>query len=184
MSKLIWKSSYTDKGERKSLITTALQQPDILTLRDAWLNEKLRLPSLCEQRKAVMIRDRTIALVTLATEVIERYRGEKNRRGLLDYDDLIARTRDLLNSVDAAWVHYKLDLGIDHLLIDEAQDTSPEQWDIIKRFVEEFTAGAGARSDIKRTIFAVGDDKQSIFSFQGAEPRAFDETRRFLPRPA
>ena len=77
-------------------------------------------------------------------------------------------------------MHYKLDLGIDHLLIDEAQDTSPEQWDIIKKFVEEFTAGAGARSDIKRTIFAVGDDKQSIFSFQGAEPRAFDETRNFF----
>ena len=112
-----------------------------------------------------------MALLTLAIEVIERYRAEKNRRGLLDYDDLIARTRDLLERVDAAWVHYKLDLGIDHLLIDEAQDTSPEQWDIIKRFVAEFTAGAGARSDIKRTIFAVGDDKQSIFSFQGAEPR-------------
>ena len=93
-----------------------------------------------------MIRDRTMALVTLAIEVIERYRDEKNRRGLLDYDDLIARTRDLLNSVDARWVHYKLDLGIDHLLIDEAQDTSPEQWDIIKQFVAEFTAGAGARS--------------------------------------
>ena len=170
---------FTDKGERKSLITTALrnQYPDLARLL---ADEKLRLPSLCEKRKAVMIRDRTVALVTLATEVIGRYRGEKNRRGLLDYDDLIARTRDLLNSVDARWVHYKLDLGIDHLLIDEAQDTSPEQWDIIKKFVEEFTAGAGARSDIKRTIFAVGDDKQSIFSFQGAEPRAFDETRNFF----
>ena len=129
-----------------------------------------------------MIRDRTMALMTLALEVIERYRDEKNRRGLLDYDDLIARTRDLLDNVDAAWVHYKLDLGIDHLLIDEAQDTSPEQWDIIKRFVAEFTAGAGARSQIKRTIFAVGDDKQSIFSFQGAKPLEFDEAQRFFEK--
>ena len=129
-----------------------------------------------------MIRDRTVALMTLALQVIERYRDEKNRRGLLDYDDLIARTRDLLNNVDARWVHYKLDLGIDHLLIDEAQDTSPRQWDIIKRFVEEFTAGAGARSQVKRTIFAVGDDKQSIFSFQGARPKEFDEVQRFFQK--
>ena len=79
-------------------------------------------------------------------------------------------------------MHYKLDLGIDHLLIDEAQDTSPEQWDIIKSFVAEFTAGAGARGDVKRTIFAVGDDKQSIFSFQGAEPLEFDESAEFFER--
>ena len=169
---------YTDKGElRGSVITASLtkRNPDIAQLLNS---EKARLPALCERRKAVMIRDRTMALVTLAIDVIERYRNEKNRRGLLDYDDLIARTRELLTNVDARWVHYKLDLGIDHLLIDEAQDTSPQQWDIIKSFVAEFTAGAGARSHIKRTIFAVGDDKQSIFSFQGAEPQAFDEARR------
>ncbi len=77
-------------------------------------------------------------------------------------------------------MHYKLDLGIDHLLIDEAQDTSPEQWDIIERLVAEFAAGAGARGTLSRSIFAVGDDKQSIFSFQGADPREFhDKQRRF-----
>jgi ATP-dependent helicase/nuclease subunit A len=171
---------YTDKGEQRGSIVTASlvkQYPDLDRLLTS---EKARLPALCEQRKAAMIRDRTMALMTLAIEVIERYRDEKNRRGLLDYDDLIARTRDLLGNVDAAWVHYKLDLGIDHLLIDEAQDTSPEQWDIIKRFVAEFTAGAGARSQAKRTIFAVGDDKQSIFSFQGAKPLEFDEARKFF----
>ena len=115
-------------------------------------------------------------------DVLDRYAAEKNRRGLLDYDDLIIRTRDLLANTEAAWVHYKLDLGIDHILIDEAQDTSPAQWDIIKRFVAEFTAGAGARSGVERTIFAVGDEKQSIFSFQGAAPGAFDEMRRFFEK--
>ena len=75
--------------------------------------------------------------------VIERYPAEKNRRGLLDYDDLIDKTLDLLNNVSAAWVHYKLDRGIDHVLIDEAQDTSPEQWEIVKALVGEFFAGAG-----------------------------------------
>ena len=70
-------------------------------------------------------------------------------------------------------MHYKLDLGIDHVLIDEAQDTSPKQWEIVQRLVGEFTAG-GARASVTRTIFAVGDEKQSIFSFQGAAPREFD----------
>ena len=73
-------------------------------------------------------------------------------------------------------MHYKLDQGIDHLLIDEAQDTSSKQWEIIHLLVAEFFAGAGARS-IRRTIFAVGDEKQSIFSFQGAAPHAFAEMR-------
>src|SRR5581483_7000837 len=136
--------------------------------------------SLCEKRRAIVARDRSVALMTLAAALIESYRDEKNRRGLLDYDDLIGQTRALLERVDAAWVHYKLDLGIDHLLIDEAQDTSPQQWEIIKRFVAEFTAGAGARGRLRRSIFAVGDDKQSIFSFQDAAPEAFAEMLRFF----
>lgn len=167
-------------GELRNVIITGglnKKYPDFAQLL---ADEKVRLPTLCKQRKAAMVRDRTMALIALALQVIGRYQTEKNRRGLLDYDDLIARTRNLLNNVNAAWVHYKLDLGIDHLLIDEAQDTSPDQWGIITRFVAEFTAGAGARSQIKRTIFAVGDDKQSIFSFQGAEPRAFDTMRRYF----
>ena len=71
-------------------------------------------------------------------------------------------------------MHYKLDLGIDHVLIDEAQDTSAKQWEIVQRLTAEFTAGAGAR-EVTRSIFAVGDEKQSIFSFQGAEPAQFDQ---------
>ncbi len=169
---------FTDKGPRKAILTGNLrkQNPDLARGLDSERDE--RLPALCDRRNAAMIRDRTMALLTLANEVIERYRRDKNRGGLLDYDDLIARTRDLLSKVGVGWVHFKLDLGIDHLLIDEAQDTSPVQWDIIKSFVSEFTAGAGARGALKRTMFAVGDDKQSIFSFQGAEPDAFEEARR------
>ncbi len=88
----------------------------------------------------------------------------------------------MLNSVSAGWVHFKLDRGIDHVLIDEAQDTSPRQWDIIERLTSEFTSGAGARDGIMRTIFAVGDEKQSIFSFQGADPREFASRRRDIER--
>ncbi len=108
--------------------------------------------------------------------MIERFRAEKDRRGLLDYEDLIDKTLALLNNVSAAWVHYKLDRGIHHVLIDEAQDTSPKQWEIVKALVSEFFAGQGAH-DRRRTIFAVGDEKQSIFSFQGAAPREFAAMR-------
>ncbi|MEX0753205.1 MAG: UvrD-helicase domain-containing protein, partial [Xanthobacteraceae bacterium] len=170
-----------EDAPRKSLITKPLaeEHPGLAHRLD---EEKARVNALWQKRRAVAARDRAKALLTLAVAVIEGYRAEKSRRGLLDYDDLIARTRELLGRMEAAWVHYKLDLGIDHLLIDEAQDTSPEQWDIIKRFVSEFTAGAGARGAAKRSIFAVGDDKQSIFSFQGAAPEAFAEMRRFFKK--
>ena len=84
--------------------------------------------------------------------------------------------------MSSGWVHYKLDRGVDHVLIDEAQDTSPRQWDIVAHIISEFTAGAGARDGVMRTVFAVGDEKQSIFSFQGAAPREFDARRRELKK--
>ena len=124
-----------------------------------------------------MVRDRTEALLHIAIAVAANYRREKRERGLLDYDDLIDKTLALLASGASAWVHYKLDRGVDHVLIDEAQDTSPRQWDIIAHIISEFTTGAGARDGLMRTVFAVGDEKQSIFSFQGAAPREFDARR-------
>jgi ATP-dependent helicase/nuclease subunit A len=120
-------------------------------------------------------------LLRLARAVGLEYEREKRWRGAYDFDDLIHRTRALLREQpSAAWVLYKLDGGIDHILIDEAQDTSPEQWDIITALAEDFFAGAGARPDIGRTLFVVGDRKQSIFSFQGADPDAFDRARRYF----
>ena len=172
---------FTDKFElRQSPITDALglKHPDLAVRLAA---EQQRLLFLIDRRRAIACRDRSAALITIAAAVITRYRAEKNRRGLLDYDDLIDRTLGLFQKTSAAWVLYKLDLGIDHVLIDEAQDTSPKQWDIIKTLVSEFTAGAGARA-MKRTIFAVGDEKQSIFSFQGAAPLKFTEIRLELER--
>ena len=158
-----------DRSPRKSIVTKAIKDADLVRRLDA---EQQRVRGLLDRRRAAISRDRSAALLTVVHEVIARYSQEKQRRGLLDYDDLIDKTLDLLRSVDAAWVHYKLDLGIDHLLIDEAQDTSNKQWEIVQRLVVEFTAGAGARG-IKRTIFAVGDEKQSIYSFQNAAPKEF-----------
>ena len=143
-------------------------------------NEVDRLVSLIEKRRGLVIRDRTQALLIIATAVAANYRREKQERGLLDYDDLIDKTLAMLDRVSSSWVHFKLDRGIDHLLIDEAQDTSPRQWDIVAHLISEFTSGAGARDGVKRTVFAVGDEKQSIFSFQGAAPREFDLQARAL----
>ncbi|PHP68955.1 double-strand break repair helicase AddA [Zhengella mangrovi] len=121
--------------------------------------------------------ENTAAALTIADRLIARYEFLKRSRGFLDFNDLIRRTANLLSRQDAsAWVHYKLDRGIDHILVDEAQDTSPVQWDVIKGLASEFFAGQGARDGATRTIFAVGDEKQSIYSFQGAEPDAFDAT--------
>ena len=101
------------------------------------------------------------------------YHIAKRDGGLLDFDDLIDRARALLEHPGtAAWVLWRLDGGLDHILVDEAQDTSPAQWRVIEALSEEFFAGAGAR-DVQRTIFVVGDEKQSIYSFQGADPAEF-----------
>jgi ATP-dependent helicase/nuclease subunit A len=169
---------FTGSGEpRKSLLTRALEvaNPELAA---EFCAERERLCDLVQRRRAVVTRDRTAALVTIAAEVIYRYRAEKERRGLLDYDDLVDKTLAMLVTVNPSWVHYKLDRGIDHVLIDEAQDTSPKQWEVVQRLVSEFTAGAGARDGVHRSIFAVGDEKQSIFSFQGAAPHYFAEMKR------
>ncbi|RZS82508.1 DNA helicase/exodeoxyribonuclease V subunit A [Phyllobacterium myrsinacearum] len=115
----------------------------------------------------------TLSALVLVDDLIGRYQQMKRARGLLDFDDLIVRTVALLARQDAGpWVQYKLDKGIDHILVDEAQDTSPNQWRVIRLLSEEFFSGNTART-VRRTLFAVGDEKQSIYSFQGAIPEDF-----------
>ncbi len=170
-----------DRTPRDSVVTKKFGQnnPALGRLFEA---EILRLGPLIERRRAVTIRDRTQALLHIATAAAANYRREKQERGLLDYDDLIDKTLAMLDRVSSGWVHYKLDRGVDHVLIDEAQDTSPRQWDIVAHIISEFTSGEGARDGVIRTIFAVGDEKQSIFSFQGAAPLEFDSRRKGLDK--
>jgi ATP-dependent helicase/nuclease subunit A len=124
------------------------------------------------------------AVLGLADAVKADYERRKLAEAALDYDDLIVRTQALLSRADAAaWVLYKIDGGIDHILVDEAQDTNPAQWSIVEALAAEFFAGAGA-SEKLRTLFAVGDEKQSIFSFQGANPARFGEVGRAFKRKA
>ncbi len=121
---------------------------------------------------------KTWGIWKFATYFLPEYERQKQLRGWLDFDDLIQKTQHLLTSPEVAqWVLFRLDGGIDHILVDEAQDTSPTQWDVIEKLAQEFTSGQGAHADKERTIFVVGDKKQSIYSFQGADPREFDRMK-------
>ncbi|MEZ5911151.1 MAG: double-strand break repair helicase AddA [Paracoccaceae bacterium] len=120
---------------------------------------------------------KTEALHRFASVFLAEYAARKSERGALDFDDLILKAGALLTDPSVAqWVLFRLDGGLDHILVDEAQDTSPAQWQVIALLAQEFTAGQGAREDT-RTIFVVGDKKQSIYSFQGADIEAFDQMR-------
>lgn len=135
----------------------------------------LRIEAAREHRLALVAAEKTAVLHRFAAAFLPEYERRKQLRGWLDFDDLILRARQVLNDPAVAeWVLYRLDGGIDHILVDEAQDTSPDQWDVVEKLAQEFTSGEGARSGVERTIFVVGDKKQSIYSFQGADPQAFD----------
>lgn len=151
------------------------------TLPDPFLAEGARIAEVEDSRRALSVAAVSHALVTLADPMLRAYADRKDNAGLLDYDDLIGRASQLLIDPGAAWVLYKLDGGIDHLLLDEVQDTAPAQWRIAHALTEEFFAGLGAR-ETHRTVFAVGDKKQSIYSFQGADVAAFDEARALWRR--
>jgi ATP-dependent helicase/nuclease subunit A len=129
--------------------------------------------------KALNIYHDTAAYLRLLSALIGAYAKMKSARAALDFDDLIKRTQHLLETTDGAWVMYKLDQGIDHILVDEAQDTSPAQWAIIEALLSEIKSGGGAGS-AARSFFAVGDMKQSIYSFQGADAELFEEKEASL----
>ena len=162
-----------DGARRKTLITKMAAAG----AEEALGAEAERLLEVAEDGKKAVVAAATAAALSLGAGLLAAYRRQKSRRALLDYDDLILMTRDLLRQTDKApWVLFKLDGGLDHILIDEAQDTNPEQWQVIAALAEEFFAGLGAREEM-RTVFAVGDAKQSIYSFQRADPAAFEAMR-------
>ncbi|WP_425410330.1 double-strand break repair helicase AddA [Hyphococcus sp.] len=133
-----------------------------------------RLFETIQQVKAIDIYHDTAAFWRLSARLRKYYEDGKAARAALDFNDLVLRARALFHRVESAWIMYKLDYGVDHILVDEAQDTSPDQWAVIESLFEEFFSGAGARPE-PRSFFAVGDLKQSIYSFQGADVALFKQ---------
>ncbi|SLN12004.1 ATP-dependent helicase/nuclease subunit A [Aquimixticola soesokkakensis] len=153
----------------KKLVT---QQGDALRRLESLMQ---RVEAARNLRNGLTLARRTQALHHFARAFIPAFEARKQLLGVLDFDDLIHRARLLLTDPNVAqWVLYRLDGGIDHILLDEAQDTSPDQWRVIQLLAQEFTSGEGAR-EVDRTIFVVGDVKQSIYSFQGADPSGFTD---------
>src|SRR5271166_5199674 len=169
----------TDEGEiRKILITRGAASTAGCDVCAVLMAEAERVRKFREARAAAVLVEATCALTRLGDALIQAYDERKRAQGALDYEDLVVKALDLLRRPGVApWVLYKLDGGLDHILLDEAQDTNPEQWGIVAALAEEFFAGDSAREPT-RTIFAVGDAKQSIYSFQRADPHAFLQMRR------
>ena len=170
----------TLSGEPRSVLLTkgalAYNANALQTAQD----EACRLIDFEEKCRAAELFAATKAVWLLAEDMIAGYNLFKKIHSRLDYEDLIVLTRNLLETPGIAeWVLFKLDGGIDNILIDEAQDTSPDQWGIIRAVCADFFSGESAK-DTKRTVFAVGDRKQSIYSFQGADPAEFEKMRRYF----
>lgn len=178
---------------RTELFLTREGKPRKTLLTKAVMSLHPHLSDLLAEEATILLRARdrlnglrmlraSRALFIVGDAILQRYQKLKRQNGLADFNDLIVAAANLLTRADIRnWVQYKLDSGIDHILIDEAQDTSPRQWEIIDAIVEEFFAGKGNEQE-GRTVFAVGDEKQSIYSFQGADPRQFSVQARMLER--
>ncbi len=173
----------TSKGDVRSSGFPPKSAMDIYpACREVLQEEAQRFIDAQEVIKCAKSAQITRDLLIVGYEVLQHYNKLKHDQGMLDFDDLILRTMDLLHGNTKSlsgidnnnlWIMYKLDQGLDHILVDEAQDTNPEQWRIIEALCEEFFSGQSSRSDILRTSFTVGDVKQSIYSFQRAAPEEF-----------
>jgi ATP-dependent helicase/nuclease subunit A len=161
---------------RAVIVTTAItsKHPAITDLLRKEQEAALRLSLSLRNFRCLKL---TEAMLLYASELLTRYQRLKRERLTLDYEDLIEEAVQLVHRQDALWVLYKLDGGIDHVLVDEAQDTNERQWLLLRRLTGDFFAGQGAAENEGRTLFAVGDYKQSIYSFQGADPDAFINER-------
>ncbi len=160
----------TKEGEPRKSLMTAPVRKRAEALNEGLVAAQSAFLALDEAICGLKLAEASVALLHLTEAIFERYEAAKRARTALDFDDLIAQTRRLLSRQEATeWVLYELDARVDHILIDEAQDTSPEQWEIVARLTSDFFAGQGTR-DCVPTLFAVGDEKQSIYGFQGAKP--------------
>ncbi|WP_108791080.1 double-strand break repair helicase AddA [Erythrobacter sp. Alg231-14] len=162
-------------GTPRAMAKPAKAQPRL----SQWQDDIAQAIAMVSERRALL------ALAEFVTPALEigcafalRWEAAKAREGWLDFDDLIRKAAHLLGTTQAAdWIRYKLDRSFDHVLIDEAQDTNASQWDIVFALIDDFFSGEGARGDVVRTLFTVGDYKQAIFGFQGTSPENFAKAK-------
>jgi ATP-dependent helicase/nuclease subunit A len=132
----------------------------------------MQLKPVAEKLTLFTLAEETATLARVCWGMVHQLRTQKHEQGLISFGDLVRKAGALLQDPYAQWVLYKMDDKIRHILVDESQDTSSLQWRIIDAIAAEFFVGDGA-AKAGRTIFAVGDDKQSIYGFQGSEPDVF-----------
>ncbi|MCA6223722.1 MAG: double-strand break repair helicase AddA [Phenylobacterium sp.] len=177
----------TKEMTAKVWITSAKSLKPHPRLSERLVREADRILTVEGRRRIALAGQRTLDILLLAEAWLAAYEIEKWASGKLDFGDLIDRTLALTGRADmAAWVLYKLDQNLSHVLVDEAQDTSPAQWSILSNLTGDFFAGDGRRESglaLRRSLFVVGDEKQSIYSFQGASPdRLETEFRAYSAR--
>ncbi|MBT7647738.1 MAG: double-strand break repair protein AddB, partial [Rhodospirillaceae bacterium] len=171
-----------DKQPRAKGVGTKKVRENAPESAEALDREQIRLEEIYEMFRALGVFERSRAILVLGSAILEVFRGLKRGLAVLDYDDMIGHARKLLTTPGIApWVLYKLDGGLDHVLVDEAQDTNPGQWDVVLALTEEFFSDQ-ENHESPRTLFVVGDEKQSIFSFQGADLQALQNVRAHLQK--
>ncbi len=177
-----WKSALlTLDGEPRKSFATKSCGADQAWVQTMLTDEALRMRDHAQRINAANMVAATRALLELAEPVLDAYAQAKALAGQLDFDDLITATETLLRDPGSAWVLFKLDSGLDHVLLDEAQDSNASQWGIVRALTSDFFAGNSTR-ETARSIFAVGDVKQSIYAFQGADPAGFGTGREHFGR--
>ena len=166
-----------DSDERFATLVQGGKQADA-TMVDLANTLCAAVDDLVRQRRLLDAVDNAARHLRVGARLAAAYATHKRRAGVIDYDDMIALAADLLTRPGMSeWVRYKLDTRVDHLLVDEAQDTNLAQWQIVEALTDEFFAGQGAR-DVQRTLFVVGDFKQAIFAFQGSDPKQFTDQQQ------
>lgn len=179
---IIRKAFLTANNEPRKSIATKFVKDEIFSAEDTLHAIALNIIKALEKVSSLALLKNSYHLFKIGDAVLESYERMKQQRGVIDFDDQIEKCATLLTRNDIKdWIRYRLDRGIDHMLVDEAQDTSPKQWEIINAITEDFYSGETA-ADLNRTVFVVGDEKQSIFSFQGAEPSEFDRQEKRLKK--
>ncbi len=143
---------------------------------EAFIDEATRVYNVQQYMLNMSVFQDTMALFDLSLDFANTYRAIKQEHNLLDFEDLILYTQKLFSKPDVmGWVLSQLDISLSHILVDEAQDTSPQQWNILRALAGDFFTDGDTENN--RSLFVVGDTKQSIYGFQNADPKAFAQSR-------